>query len=189
MNNYYVYGWQDINTGEMVYIGQGKNDRYKHTYKNSRNRLFEDYIKNHEIYPFILIKCLTKKQSLEIESMLVKYYKSIGQCCCNIAVDGYRSMPGKLNPNYNNGESLKRTYEKRPDLKEKTKHCGINNGRARRVAIIIGNKIIEFSYVTEAAQYLIDSGISKGSLANARSAIAIRARSGKPYCGCYFKYI
>lgn len=60
---------------------------------------------------------------------------------------------------------------------------------ARPVMIIIGQKEIRFKYVTDAAQYLIDSGISKGSLANARSAIATRARSGKPYCGCYFKYI
>ena len=24
MSKYYVYGWQDIDSGEMIYIGQGK---------------------------------------------------------------------------------------------------------------------------------------------------------------------
>ena len=189
MNEYYVYGWQDIDTGDMMYIGQGKNRRYADYDKYSRNRLFVEYLEKHEMYPFILVHDLTEEESINIESVLVKYYKSIGQCKCNIAQDGYRSMPGELNANYGNGSALKNTYKEHPELKEKTKHCGLDNGRARPLAIIINNKELKFEYVTDAAQYLIDSGISHGTLGNARSAIATRARSGKPYCGCYFKYL
>lgn len=189
MGEYYVYGWQDINSGEMIYIGQGKDGRYAECDRTRRNVLFNDYLSAHEVYPFILISDLTEKESLKRESYLVKFYKSIGQCVCNIAADGYRSMPGNSNPNYHNGSALKRTYKEHPELKERTKHCGLDNGRARPVAIIIGDDRLRFEYVTDAAQYLIDSGISKGSLANARSAIATRARSGRPYCGCFFEYI
>lgn len=189
MNEYYVYGWQDIDSGEMIYIGQGKGKRYSECDRTRRNSLFNNYLLNHEVYPFILINNLTEQESLEKEALLVKFYKNIEQCICNIAADGYRSMPGSSNPNYQNGDVLRKTYKEHPELKEKTKHCGIDNGMARPVMIIIGQKEIRFKYVTDAAQYLIDSGISKGSLANARSAIATRAMSGKSYCGCYFKYI
>lgn len=98
-------------------------------------------------------------------------------------------MPGDSNPNYHNGNALKAVYKEHPELKERTKHCGLDDGRARPVAIIIDDDKICFKYVTDEAQYLIGSGISNGSLANARSAIATRARSGRPYCGCYFEYI
>lgn len=189
MNEYYVYGWQDINSGEMAYIDQGKGSRYSKSNKSERNARFNEYLLDHEIYPFILINNLTREESLEKESLLVKYYKSIGQYFCNIAADGYRSMPGDSNPNYHNGDVLRTVYKEHPELKERTKHYGLNNGRARPVAIIINDSKIYFSYVTGAAQYLIDSGISNGSLANVRSVIATRARSGRPYCGCYFEYI
>ena len=184
---YYVYGWQDIDSGKMIYIGQGKNDRF--SVLSNRNRLFKKYMETHEIYPFILINNLTEKESIYQESTLVRYYKEIGQCVCNIAADGFRSMPGETNPNYHNGSALRETYQNNPELKDKTKHCGLDNGRARPVAIIIGDNKICFDYVTDAAQYLIDSGISKGTLANARSAIATRARTHKQYCGCYFEYL
>lgn len=189
MNEYYVYGWQDINSGEMIYVGQGKNKRYKDSDKGSRNRLFNEYFKTHEIYPFILVKNLTEQESINKEAEIIKYYKSIGQCCCNIAADGYRSMPGNTNPNYRNGQALKKTYQEHPELKDKTKHCGTDNGRARPVAIIIGEKELRFDYITDAAKYLIESGISHGSLNNGISVISVRARSGKSYCGCYFKFL
>ena len=39
---YYVYGWQDIDSGKMIYIGQGKNDRF--SVLSNRNRLFKKYM-------------------------------------------------------------------------------------------------------------------------------------------------
>ena len=61
MSEYYVYGWQDIDTGDMMYIGQGKNRRYIDYDKYSRNRLFVEYLEKHEMYPFILVHDLTEE--------------------------------------------------------------------------------------------------------------------------------
>ena len=186
---YYVYCWQDIDSGEVIYVGQGKEDRYKRTDKNARNRLFNEYAVNHEIYPFILIHGMTEDESIRKESQLVRYYKGIGQCVCNIAADGYRSMPGETNPNYGNGQALKDTYKKHPELKFKTRHCGTENGRARPILVTIDGQKLYFCNVTFAAQYLIDSGISNGSLNTVRGAIATRIRQGKTYCKCEFQYM
>ena len=53
MSEYYVYGWQDIDSGEMIYIGQGKGKRYSECDRTRRNSLFNNYLLNHEVYPFI----------------------------------------------------------------------------------------------------------------------------------------
>lgn len=189
MNEYYVYGWQDIDSGEMVYIGQGKNRRYKDTDKWSRNRLFNEHIKDHEIYPFILIKNLTEEESIEKESILVKYYKSIGQCCCNIAADGFRAMLGNTNPNYHNGDALRKTYREHPELKDATKHCGADNGRATPVEMIYENTRIEFKYIGEAADYLIQNINPNITQMSARHIISTRLKSHEDYRGYYFKLI
>ena len=42
--------------------------------------------------------------------------------------------------------------------------------------------------VKDAAIWLINSGLSNGTIQNAQSAISQRIRSGKKYCGVYFEY-
>lgn len=189
MNEYYVYGWQDIDSGKMIYVGQGKNNRYKEADKNSRNRLFNEYIKTHEIYPFILVKNLTEEESIEKESVLVRYYKSIGQCCCNIAADGFRAMPGNTNPNYRNGDALKKRYREHPELKDATKHCGADNGRATPIEMIHGEEKMRFNYIGEAVKYLIKNGIAKASESAVRSAVSSKLRNHKDYHGYYFNFV
>lgn len=123
------------------------------------------------------------------ESLTVKYYKSIGQCVCNGTADGYRSMPGKSNPNYNNGNALRSTYKNHPELKDLTKHVGLDNGRCRPIAMYDNNTVIEFKYVKDAAIYMINQGVSSGKIQSVQGAIVTAIKRNKKYCGYYFRYL
>lgn len=189
-NSYYVYGYIDVDDNNVFYIGMGKGRRAYCTYKTGRNQYFLDYYNSHNCKMFFVKKNLTKEEAEALETDRVKYYHSIGQCYANSTYNGKRTgVFGERNGNYGNGEKLKNTYIRHPELKEKTKRVGTENGRARKiVAIYNGNKYV-FDTVKDAAAWLINSGLSKGTIQNAQSAISQRIRQGKMYCKVYFEYI
>lgn len=189
-NSYYVYAYVDKDSNNVFYIGMGKGNRAYRTHRGSRNKYFMDYYDNHDCEMFFIKKDLTKEEAEILETKMVMYYHSIGQCYCNSTYNGKRAgASGERNGNYRNGDKLRKTYALHPELKDKTKHVGVENGRARKIiAIYNGNKYI-FDMVKDAAIWLINSGLSNGTIQNAQSAISQRIRSGKKYCKVYFEYV
>lgn len=109
---------------------------------------------------------------------------------CNKTIDGHRSMPKETNPNYGNGEKLKATYRNDPQLKERTKRVGTDNGRAQKCVLIFpnGEKLV-FDTIKDLCIYLIDNGFSKSTIPHLQSAISICVKKHKPYLGFTFEYL
>ena len=90
---YYVYGAYGIH-GELLYIGYGKGDRYKHCNNgmSSNKWLNRYYFNNGEggcIRVEIIYEYLSKKEASGIETNLIKKIKSI----CNIVCANYIKIP------------------------------------------------------------------------------------------------
>lgn len=193
MNNYYVYAWKNIQTEEVFYVGMGKNNRINVTGNEGRgtgrNKYFREYYNTHDCVPFFIDVELTKEEAEEIETQYVMYYHSIGQCNCNSTWNGKRTGAfGERNGNWHNGNKLKNTYKRHPELKERTKHVGTDNGRARKIIAYYNNHQYEFEMVKDAAQWMIDNNISKSTVLAIMSAIASSIKHNKKYCSVKFKY-
>lgn len=190
MNEYYVYGYRVIETQNVFYIGMGKGRRAKSTWKTARNKYFFEIYDENKCELFYVSKNLSKEEAEQLETQMVQYYKSLGQCYANSTWNGKATgVYGVRNGNYKNGEKLKETYRLHPELKDKTKHVGSDNGRACRIQASYGEDVYIFNTVTEASEWLISEGISHGTLNTVRSAIAFKIRQNKPYCNVWFKYL
>lgn len=98
---------------------------------------------------------------------------------------------GENNPNYGN-HILSEIYRNNKELAiEKLSRPGAQNGRARGVRMIDQDeKSMEFLFLGECAQYLIDNGISKAKNVNSvRPYISQAAKSGEQYYNHYFEFI
>ena len=90
---YYVYGAYGLH-GELLYIGYGKGDRYKHCNSgmSSNKGLNRYYFTNGEgdcIRVEIIYEYLSKKEASGIETNLIKQLKPI----CNIVGANYIKIP------------------------------------------------------------------------------------------------
>lgn len=98
---------------------------------------------------------------------------------------------GENNPNYGN-HILSEIYQNNKDLSiEKQSRPGSQNGRARAVKMIgPDNKSVEFLFLGECAQYMIDNGISRSKdVNNVRSHIGYAATHGEQYFNHRFEFI
>lgn len=122
---YYVYAWLDTHTKNIIYIGKGRGTRYKQ--KSGRNKLFCDYIKNHNCNTFILEDNLDEEAACQLEDKLIKSYKQIGQCECNIR--NCTTHRGISYGNKNGFYGKKHTPEVIQKIREynATHNCGRNN--------------------------------------------------------------
>lgn len=170
----------------------GKNQRINANGYNcggARNRYFNEYYNSHNCIPFFIDVELTKQEAEDLETKCVMYYHSIGQCMCNSTWNGKATgVFGERNGNYNNGDKLKNTYKLHPELKDKTKRIGVQNGRARKIIAEYNNHIYNFDMVKDAAQWLIDEGLSKSTIPHIMSAIALNIKNNKTYCKVRFTY-
>lgn len=99
-------------------------------------------------------------------------------------------MPKETNPNYGNGKKLKDTYKNNPQLKEKTKHIGADNGRAQKCVLIFPNgENLTFDTIKDLCIYLVENGFSKSTIPHLQSAVSACVRRHKPYLGFRFKYL
>lgn len=123
VNEYYVYAYYLISTGEIFHIGKGKGNRYKDT-KSHRNDFFKNVIAKHgnDVDVKILQNNLTEEDAWNLERELIEKYKKLGQCKTNLHEGGRggntgnydspqrheklsthaKSRVGELNPNYGN---------------------------------------------------------------------------------------
>ncbi|EPY2277986.1 hypothetical protein ACXAT3_002738 [Clostridium sporogenes] len=85
-NNFYVYEWYNVDSKEVFYVGKGKNKRYKNTTK--RNQYFKNYYNKYECDVRKVKENLTEKEAFNYEIKLIKKYRNISQCRCNLTNGG-----------------------------------------------------------------------------------------------------
>lgn len=83
---FYVYEWYDTDTNIVFYVGKGCNKRYKVV--AGRNKQFLDYHATHNVDVRIVKYFDSEEQSFQYEEYLIKYYKALGQCFCNLDYGG-----------------------------------------------------------------------------------------------------
>lgn len=87
-NVYYVYMYYFKSTGEVFYIGKGKNDRYKSMVH--RNQLFLNILNKYseDVDVKFYKTGLTEKESLELERKLIDEFWKKGECRANFHEGG-----------------------------------------------------------------------------------------------------
>lgn len=74
MNKFYVYEWFIVDTGEVFYVGKGREKRAE---KLKRNKYFRDMYNSHECDFRITIDNLTENEAFEYEKKLIRYYREV----------------------------------------------------------------------------------------------------------------
>ena len=100
MNEYYVYEWFNIDTGDVFYVGKGKKDRWKSL--KSRSKAFKEYYNFHNCDVRKIKDNMREEDAYALEKETILRYKNISTVLCNID-DGGRALPilnGKDNPMY-----------------------------------------------------------------------------------------
>lgn len=99
----------------------------------------------------------------------------------------YKGKYGELNPNYNN-HTLSEKYKNNPELaKEKCGRKGGQNGRAVSVVVKGDNFEMQFDYMRQAAEYLINNHMVHAKTADVvANHIARCIKENDTYCGLSF---
>lgn len=113
-NIFYVYEWFNEDTGEVFYVGKGKNKRYKDV--KIRNQYFKNYYNKYNCNVRKVHQGLSEKDAFNIEIEFIKKYRDIGQCKCNIANGGEGSTYEEGSWNY-----LFRSLQYSHDIKHGTR--------------------------------------------------------------------
>ena len=100
----------------------------------------------------------------------------------------YKGRFGKDNPNYGN-TVLKERFANNPELAQTLARKGKQNGRCVAIKVIFPTYEKTFDYMGEAAQYLIDQGITKASVNSLRTRIGAILDTDRTYKGCKFKRV
>lgn len=87
---FYVYGWFNNETGELIYVGKGNGKRLKQT--SGRNDKFTKYVKKYKCTPQILWGGLDEETALEKEKDLIALFRKQGMAKCNF-LDGGDTNP------------------------------------------------------------------------------------------------
>lgn len=98
---------------------------------------------------------------------------------------------GEKNPNYGN-RLLSKRYAENPELaRQKQSRPGSTNGRCLPVRMTTADGVVhDFGYMAECATYMIQHEISRARDIYGVSALVSKAaKSGRPYCGCYFELL
>lgn len=90
MNHYYVYEWFFKDTMNVFYVGKGKERRYKE--RKDRNDKFKKYVSKFDCDSRIIKNNLSEHDAFALEVKLIKHYKELGQCECNLT-DGGENPP------------------------------------------------------------------------------------------------
>ena len=98
--DYYVYEWFDIDTGEILYVGKGRNGRWKS--QNTRNKAFREYYNSHNCDVKKIQENMSEEDAYALEKETIAKYRKISSILCNVD-EGGRGLPilkGKSNPMY-----------------------------------------------------------------------------------------
>ena len=99
----------------------------------------------------------------------------------------YKGKSGNDNPNYGN-HALSEKYKNNPELaKQNNSRKGKQNGRAISVKVIGENFEKEFSYIREAAKYLIEHDMVRAKTTEVVAVTIARClKNNTSYCDLYF---
>lgn len=93
---YYIYYWLNLDKNfEVVYIGKGKNNRYK---CKNRNIYFNRMIEKYNLKPFIMINNLSEEEAFRLEKIHIEYWKNKNQTKTNLHEGGFGGDVFKYNP-------------------------------------------------------------------------------------------
>jgi len=154
---YYVYEFYIVETGEIVYVGKGRGNRYK--VRHSRNQLLTKTLKKYNCESRIVKQFENEKDAFQFEYDYINLLKNKGQCVCNIHSGGAGGSgeywTDELREEYSKNNVMKLPEQRKrmqehnpmsnPEIAEKT------NGQKRK-AVIIGNK--EYASIKDAKREL-----------------------------------
>lgn len=154
---YYVYEFYIIETGEIIYVGKGRGNRYK--VKHSRNRLLTDALKKQNCDSRIVKQFENENDAFKFEYDYINLLKEKGQCTCNIHSGGAGGSgeywTDELREEYSKNNVMKLPEQRKrmrehnpmsnPEIAEKT------NGQKRK-RVIIGSK--EYASIKDAKREL-----------------------------------
>lgn len=160
---FYVYEWFIKETGEIIYVGKGCNNRYK---VRKHNRFFNDMVRRFDCESRIIKHFENEQDAFDYEYVRVHELKEIGQCVCNIYEGGTGGVKSwwtdELRKLYSEKNVMKSENQRRrmkdtnpmsnPKIAEKT------NGQKRR-KVTIGNTT--YNSIKEAKETL---GISYSNI-------------------------
>ena len=140
---FYVYEWFIKETGEIIYVGKGCNNRYK---VRKHNRFFNDMVRRFDCESRIIKRFENEQDAFDYEYVRVHELKEIGQCVCNIYEGGTGGVKSwwtdDLRNRYSEKNVMKSENQRKrmkdsnpmsdPKIAEKT------NGQKRR-KVTIGN--------------------------------------------------
>ncbi len=145
---YYVYEWFIVDTGEIIYVGKGKGNRYK--VRSQRNTFLTDMLKCHNCDSRIVKKFETEKEAFEYEFDYIRELKAKGECVCNIYNGGAGGSgefwTEELRKDYSEKNVMKsehqrkRMSEKNPMKNPQTAER-VNS--QKRKAVIIGDRLFD----------------------------------------------
>lgn len=103
--DYYVYGHIFKDTGELFYIGKGKNKR---AWSKKRSQKWLQITQNRDIEVVLILKSLTESEAFSIEKILISFYSPVGN-----------TLPGGKQSPINTSEYLKFFYSTEAGHKKK----------------------------------------------------------------------
>ena len=120
-NDYYVYEWFIVETGEVFYVGKGCNNRCYQT--NRRNKMFNDFYNTHNTDVRKVFTNLTEQEAFNKEIELIKHYRNNTSFRLTNQTDG---GDGAYTLKYKSDEELKLIREKQRESML-GKHNGTKN--------------------------------------------------------------
>lgn len=97
-NNFYVYEWYIVETGEVFYVGKGTGSRRYD--KKRRNQYFLNIVNKHDCKSRLVYSNITNEEACELERKLIAERWDKGEAYCNFTEGGTGFSTGLLNPNY-----------------------------------------------------------------------------------------
>ena len=153
---FYVYAWNNKNSGEVFYVGKGKDKRYKNIH--ARNELFLEYIKNNEVDVKIILNNLSEEEAFNKEKEVTEYYKALGQCQCNLAKPGAGGLSyiwtSELKEYWSENNPMKEEKQRqrmRDNNPMKNKEVALKSGAKHKRPVIIDG--ILYAGVIDAANF------------------------------------
>lgn len=98
MDNFYVYEWYIVETGEIFYVGKGTGRRCYETL-GRRNRYWENVYNRHPCAVRIIHGGLTNDEACQKEIERIAELRKLDQARCNFTNGGTGFSTGDLNPN------------------------------------------------------------------------------------------
>lgn len=152
---FYIYEWFIKDTGEIIYVGKGCNNRYK---VKKHNRLFNEIIKRFDCESRIIKFFDNEMDAFNAEFNRINELKNKNQCVCNINKGGYGGQhdlwTDEMRKKYSENNIMKtNSQRKRMSINNPMKNGDISKivASKKKRKISINNNI--FNGLVDASKY------------------------------------